>query len=145
MALLSSSLLRITPVNVSSVSSCIHSPSVICLENGDREAVSGAFWFVELAENWTYFKSTQDAACGFSFLFFSPVRHFILICTSFTFILNLLCAICSLTLSWDTSQTDHFLFGGSWAHSFVFVSSDEIRRGKVSPQAMGKCWLELKC
>lgn len=44
------------------------------------------------------------------FLSSTPIQCCILIWASFTFILNFLHAICSLTLSWDTGQAHHFPF-----------------------------------
>lgn len=64
-----------------------------------------------------------------------PIRCCILIWASFTFILNLLRAICSLTLSWDTGQAHHFpFFGGSWGCLFVFARSDETRGKEINLQ-----------
>lgn len=62
-----------------------------------------------------------------------PIRCCILIWASFTFILNLLHAICSLTLSWDTGQAHHFpFFRGSWACLFLFARSDETRGKEIN-------------
>lgn len=52
----------------------------------------------------------QFAQIYFLFLTYSPIRCCILIWASFTFILNFLHAICSLTLSWDAGQAHHFPF-----------------------------------
>lgn len=117
--------------NVSLLSSNRHSPSAVCLQNGVQQLQMHFELFSQLKIKHIS-NPLRKLHALFLFFFICPIRCCIIIWTSFTFILNLLCAICYPTLSWDTGQTHHFLFWGNWAHSFVFVLSDEIRRKSPS-------------
>lgn len=125
MALLSWRRLGITLLNVSLLSVCRHSASAGSESGGGQLHMPHDL--LSRIQTKHISNSLKIRHVRFLFSLFPPLRFSTLICTSFTFILNLLCAICSPMLSWDTGQTDHFLFAGSWAPSFVFVLSDEIR------------------
>lgn len=112
------------------------SPFAFCLSNGSGWRLLNCL--VSWTLNIFQIHSGKTTCAFFFFISSHPMLSFNL---SFIYI-HIEFVVCHMlpdVVMGYRGQAHHFLFGGSWAHSFVFVLNDEIRRWKVLSQAVGKC------